>query len=44
MPAGVTDPYTPDGCPETEAQPESGYHVTSETYHPTYYRREVEQQ
>ena len=44
MPAGVTDPYTPDGCPEMVPQPEPGKHVASETYHPTFYHREVEQQ
>ena len=44
MPAGVRDPYTPDGCPETVPQPEPGRHTVSETYHPTYYTREVEAQ
>ena len=41
-PEGVVDPYTPNGCPETKAEPEKGDHTVSETYHPTYYKREVE--
>ena len=41
-PETVTDPYTPDGCPETQAEPENCRHTVSETYHPTYYTREVE--
>lgn len=40
-PDGTVDPYTPDGCPKTEAQPEGGHHAVSETYRPTYYTREV---
>lgn len=42
QPETVTDPYTPDGCPETQAEPENCRHTVSETYHPTYYTREVE--
>ena len=41
-PAGVEDPYTPNGCPETEPQPDGCLHTISETYHPTYYIREIE--
>jgi transketolase len=41
-PDGVTDPYTPDGCPKTVAEPEKVHHTVSETYKPTYYAREVE--
>lgn len=41
-PDGVTDPYTPNACPETEAAPENCRHTVSETYTPTYYTREVE--
>ncbi len=41
-PEEVVDPYTPNGCPETKAEPEKGDHTVSETYHPTYYKREVE--
>ena len=41
-PETVTDPYTPDGCTETQAEPENCRHTVSETYHPTYYTREVE--
>lgn len=41
-PETVTDPYTPDGCLETQAQPENCRHTVSESYHPTYYTREVE--
>ncbi len=41
-PEGVIDPYTPNGCPETIAQPENCRHTVSETYNPTYYTREVE--
>ena len=41
-PEGVIDPYTPNGCPEDEPQPDGCLHTVSETYHPTYYEREVE--
>ena len=43
MPEGVVDPYTPDGCPEMVADPDGLKHTVSETYHPTYYTREVEE-
>lgn len=42
-PEGVVDPYTPNGCPEEEEKPEYCRHTVSETYHPTYYSREVEE-
>lgn len=42
-PEGVVDPYTPNGCPEKEEKPEHCSHTVSETYHPTYYSREVEE-
>lgn len=42
-PEGVVDPYTPNGCPEEEEKPEHCRHTVSETYHPTYYSREVEE-
>ena len=41
-PEGVTDPYTPNGCSEEEPQPDGKNHTVSETYHPTYYQREVD--
>ena len=41
-PDGVEDPYTPNGCPEAEPQPDGCLHTASETYHPTYYIREIE--
>ncbi len=41
-PEGVEDPYTPNGCPEAEPQPDGCLHTASETYHPTYYIREIE--
>lgn len=41
-PENVVDPYTPDGCPKCEPKPEQCHHTVSETYHPTYYKREVE--
>lgn len=41
-PENVVDPYTPDGCPKCEEEPEHCHHTVSETYHPTYYKREVE--
>ena len=41
-PEGVTDPYTPGGCPETQPEPDGKRHTVSETYHPTYYQREVD--
>ena len=41
-PDGVEDPYTPNGCPKTEPQPDGCLHTASETYHPTYYIREIE--
>ena len=43
MPEGVVDPYTPDGCPEMVPDPDGLKHTVSETYHPTYYTREVEE-
>lgn len=43
MPEGVVDPYTPDGCPEMTPDPDGLKHTVSETYHPTYYTREVEE-
>lgn len=43
MPEGVVDPYTPDGCPEMTPEPDGLKHTVSETYHPTYYTREVEE-
>ena len=43
MPEGVVDPYTPDGCPEMTPEPDGLNHTVSETYHPTYYTREVEE-
>ena len=42
-PDGVVDPYTPDGCPEMTPEPDGLNHTFSETYHPTYYTREVEE-
>ena len=42
-PLGVSDPYTPNGCPETDTQFDGMNHTVSETYHPTYYQREVEE-
>lgn len=44
MPDGVVDPYTPNGCPEMTPEPDGLNHTISETYHPTYYTREVEEQ
>ena len=41
-PEGVVDPYTPDGCPETVAEPDGIRHTVTETYHPSYYNREVD--
>ena len=41
-PDGVVDPYTPDGCPETVAEPDGIRHTVTETYHPSYYNREVD--
>ena len=41
-PHNVVDPYTPEGCPKCESEPEHCHHTVSETYHPTYYKREVE--
>ena len=43
-PEGVTDPYTPNGCPETKPEPDGLNHTVSETYRPSYYQREVETQ
>lgn len=43
MPEGVVDPYTPDGCPEMTPMPDGLNHTISETHHPTYYKRGVEQ-
>ena len=43
MPEGVVDPYTPDGCPEMVPDPDGLKHTVSETYHPTFYTREVEE-
>ncbi len=43
MPDGVTDPYTPNGCPADVPEPDGLRHTVSETYHPTYYHREVEE-
>lgn len=43
MPEGVVDPYTPDGCPLMTPEPDGLKHTVSETYHPTYYTREVEE-
>ena len=43
MPEGVVDPYTPDGCSEMTPEPDGLKHTVSETYHPTYYTREVEE-
>lgn len=43
IPEGVVDPYTPDGCPEMQAEPDGTRHTVSETYCPTYYTREVEE-
>ena len=43
IPDGVEDPYTPDGCPEIKPEPENCRHTVSETHHPTYYSREVEE-
>ena len=40
-PESVEDPYTPNGCPEIAPLPEMGNHTVSETYHPTFYKREV---
>ena len=41
-PEGVIDPYTPNGCPESVAEPDGIRHTVTETYHPSYYNREVE--
>lgn len=41
-PDGIIDPYTPNGCHETNTRLDSKNHTLSETYHPTYYQREVE--
>lgn len=41
-PDDVVDPYTPDGCPETDAKPDGCRHTVTETYHPSYYHREVD--
>lgn len=41
-PEGVIDPYTPNGCPETVPEPDGCRHTVSETYHPSYYDREVD--
>lgn len=42
MPDGVSDIYTPDGCPADTPQPEPGHHTMSETYRPTFFEREVD--
>lgn len=42
-PEGITDPYTPNGCPKTDAQPDGKNHTVFESYRPTYYQREVEE-
>ena len=36
MPEGVEDIYTPDGCPETVAEPEDGDHTMCLTFKPDY--------
>lgn len=36
MPDGVEDIYTPDGCPETVAEPEDGDHTMCLTFKPDY--------
>lgn len=36
MPEGVEDIYTPDGCPETAAEPEDGDHTMCLTFKPDY--------
>ena len=36
MPEGVEDIYTPDGCPETTAEPEDGDHTMCLTFKPDY--------
>ena len=41
-PESVTDPYTPDGCEEMKPEPDGLRHTVSETYHPSFYKREVE--
>ena len=41
-PEGVIDPYTPIGCPESVAEPDGIRHTVTETYHPSYYNREVD--
>lgn len=43
MPDGALDPYTPDGCPVSEPEPENCRHTVSETHNPTYFTREVEE-
>ena len=43
MPEGIVDPYTPDGCPEMTPEPDGLKHAVFETYHPTFYTREVEE-
>lgn len=35
-PENVTDPYTPDGCPETVAEPEGNDHTMCLTFKPDY--------
>lgn len=42
-PEEVADPYTPDGCPVMQAEPDGTRHTVSETYSPTFYTREVEE-
>ncbi len=43
-PEGVTDPYTPDGIPCAQAIPEDAditlKHILTETYHPTFFKKE----
>ncbi len=36
IPDGVVDPYTPDGCPETQPQPENSDHTMCQTFKPDY--------
>ena len=36
MPEGVVDPYTPDGCPETQPEPENSDHTMCQTFKPGY--------
>lgn len=43
MPVGIVDPYTPNGCPKMTPEPDGLKHTVSETYHPTYYSRGVEE-